>query len=291
MPDPRPAHVGLIKELRTIVRGWRAAGEGVALVPTMGALHDGHIGLVRLAKARAQRVVTSVFVNPAQFAPHEDFDRYPRTLADDLDKLTGSGCDLVWAPAVSEMYPDGFATRVVPAGAADGLETDFRPHFFAGVATVCAKLFIQVAPDYAIFGEKDYQQLAVMRQLVRDLDLPMEIVGAPTIREADGLAMSSRNRYLSAKERQTAPSIYRALRVLAQSIAAERDGLTADRVEHQCQQALQMLIGVGFTKVDYIAVRDAETLAPFEPGSRRPLRALAAAWLGKTRLIDNVAVG
>ena len=289
MPDAPVPHVTTIAELRATVRGWRAAGEGVALLPTMGALHDGHLGLVRLAQSHARRVVVSIFVNPAQFAPHEDFDRYPRTLQADLDKLVTVGCDLVWAPDMAQMYPDGFATRIVPAGAADGLETEFRPHFFGGVATVCTKLFTQVAPDVAIFGEKDYQQLAVIRQTVRDLDLPLSIVGAPTIREADGLAMSSRNRYLSETERQVAPAMFRALKAAARNIAAEGDGLTREQAEYICNEAVRMLIAVGFAKVDYVAVRDAETLAPVQRANR-VLRLLAAAWLGKTRLIDNIAV-
>jgi pantoate--beta-alanine ligase len=177
--------------LRSEVRAWREAGDGVALVPTMGALHRGHLELVRLANAHCRRVVVSIFVNPAQFAPHEDFERYPRDEAGDLAKLKDVGCDLVWAPDRAEMYPLDFATRVVPGGAAEGLESDFRPQFFTGVATVCCKLFTQVAPDIAVFGEKDYQQLCVVRQMVRDLDLPLKIVGAETVREADGLAMSS----------------------------------------------------------------------------------------------------
>ena len=194
-----------VSALRAQVRCLAQAGETVALVPTMGALHAGHLELVRLAKARCSRAVVSIFVNPAQFAPHEDFDRYPRDEAGDLAKLAGVGCDLVWSPDRGEMYPEGFATRITPAGAAEGLESDFRPHFFGGVATVCCKLFTQVAPDVAVFGEKDYQQLAVVRQMVRDLDLPLEIVGLPTVREADGLAMSSRNAYLSPEQRRIAP--------------------------------------------------------------------------------------
>src|SRR5262245_35103205 len=181
--------------LRSQMRAWRAAGDAIALVPTMGALHQGHLELVRLAKARCRRVVVSIFVNPAQFAPHEDFERYPRDEAGDLGKLAEVGCDLVWAPDRSEMYPEGFATRVVPGGGAEGLESESRPHFFAGVATVCCKLFTQVAPDVGVFGEKDYQQLIVVRQTVRDLDLPLTIIALPTVREADGLALSSRNAY------------------------------------------------------------------------------------------------
>jgi pantoate--beta-alanine ligase len=268
--------------LRAQVSAWRAAGGSVALVPTMGALHRGHLELVRLAKARCQRAIVSIFVNPAQFAPHEDFDRYPRDEAGDLAKLATVGCDLVWAPDKARMYPEGFATRIVPDGAAVGLESEFRPHFFAGVATVCCKLFTQVGPDVAVFGEKDYQQLAVVRQLVRDLNLPLDIVGLPTVREPDGLALSSRNAYLSAEERQAAPLIHRVISDLARA-AAEPDKLTGAVAEGKAA-----LAAAGF-KVDYLEVRDAETLQPAGPGARRPLRVLAAAWLGRTRLIDNVA--
>ncbi|HEX5999970.1 MAG TPA: pantoate--beta-alanine ligase [Hyphomicrobiaceae bacterium] len=269
--------------LRSQVRDWRAAAETVALVPTMGALHRGHLDLVRLAKARCQRAVVSIFVNPTQFAPNEDFDRYPRDETGDLAKLAAAGCDLVWAPDRSEMYPEGFATRIVPAGAAEGLESDYRPHFFGGVATVCCKLFTQVGPDIAVFGEKDYQQLAVVRQMVRDLNLPLEIVGLPTVREPDGLALSSRNAYLAPAEREVAPRLHRVIADVAR-IAAERRDLAAALAEGR--SALEQ---AGF-KVDYLEVRDAETLQAATPGAGRPLRVLVAAWLGKTRLIDNVAV-
>ena len=192
-----------LRQLRAQVAAWRAAGETIALVPTMGALHEGHLALVRLGRQRCRRVVVSIFVNPTQFAPHEDFERYPRDEAGDLAKLAGVGCDAAWMPDRGLMYPDGFATRIVPEGAAAGLESDTRPHFFGGVATVCCKLFGQVAPDVAVFGEKDYQQLCVIRQTVRDLDLPLEIVGAPTVRDADGLALSSRNAYLTPAPHRT----------------------------------------------------------------------------------------
>ena len=272
-----------VSDLRRRVAAWRAAGESVALVPTMGALHEGHLSLVRLGRSRARRTVTSIFVNPTQFAPTEDFDTYPRTFDDDLAKLATVGCDLVWAPTAKEMYPDGFATRVVPAGAAEGLETDFRPHFFGGVATVCCKLFTQTGADFACFGEKDYQQLCVIRQMVRDLDLPLEILPGPTVREPDGLAMSSRNRYLSADERARAVVIYEMLQAVAE---AARTGHEAAAIA----DGTAKLTAAGFGKIDYIAVRDAETLKAWDRASGRPGRVLAAAWLGETRLIDNVAI-
>lgn len=285
MADDLVPFVSTLPELRPIVRSWRKAGERVALVPTMGALHDGHVALVKLAREHVDRVVVSVFVNPAQFAPHEDYDRYPRTFDADRELLARQACDLVWAPEVAVMYPEGFATRIVPQGAAEGLETDFRPHFFGGVATVCCKLFLQVEPDFAIFGEKDYQQLCVIRQIVRDLNLPLQIIGAPTEREADGLAMSSRNRYLSAEERQIAPAINREITAVAAAVRGGTDPQEA------CAAAARNLQASGFGKIDYVAVRDAMTLRPPDPEyPTSPLRVLAAAWLGRTRLIDNVGV-
>jgi pantoate--beta-alanine ligase len=280
-----PDVVTTVAELRQRVAAWRRAGEGVGLVPTMGALHDGHLSLVRAAKARVRRVVTSIFVNPAQFAPNEDFDKYPRTFDTDCAKLADVEGDLVWAPGVKEMYPEGFSTRIVPDGAAEGLETAFRPHFFSGVATVCCKLFTQVGANVAAFGEKDYQQLCVIRQMVRDLNLPLEIIGVPTIREPDGLAMSSRNRYLGADDRQRAVSLYRVIVSVAQGVAQGED------VADACRRATADLHTAGFGKIDYIEVRDAETLKPVPANAGRPLRVLAAAWLGNTRLIDNVPVG
>jgi len=273
-----------VKELRAIVDRWRRAGETVALVPTMGALHAGHIALVAKARSLAGRSVASIFVNPAQFAPHEDFGRYPRTFDADCAKLAAAGCDLVWHPGPGEMYPEGFATRIVPAGAAEGLESDFRPHFFGGVATVCCKLFTQVAPDYAVFGEKDYQQLQVVKQMVRDLDLPLEIVGLPTIREADGLAMSSRNAYLNADQRKSAASMHAAISEVARSVAKGGDIAAATT------KARQHMLYEGFERVDYVEVRDAVTLKHPDPRSGAPMRVLAAAWIGTTRLIDNMAV-
>ena len=286
------SYVSMIDALRAAVGGWRRGGSRIALVPTMGALHGGHLELVKLARRHADKVVVSIFVNPAQFAPHEDLDRYPRTFEADLAALGSVACDLVWAPTVGEMYPAGHATRVVPAGAAEGLETDFRPHFFSGVATVCTKLFTQVAPDVAVFGEKDYQQLAVMRQIVRDLDLPLEIVGAPTVREPDGLAMSSRNRYLDENQRKTASTLYRELSWLADALRAERANMSEARAEELCSEASAHLVAAGFGKIDYVAVRDAASLRKIggTTAPAGPLRILAAAWLGKTRLIDNIGV-
>ncbi|MFT5511140.1 MAG: pantoate--beta-alanine ligase [Hyphomicrobiaceae bacterium] len=273
------------KELRSIVAAWRRDGHGVALVPTMGALHAGHLSLAQEALKRSSRVIMSIFVNPTQFSADEDLDSYPRTFEDDVDKFASAGGHLIWAPTPSEMYPEGFATRIVPEGAANGLETDVRPHFFGGVATVCCKLFTQTLPDFAMFGEKDYQQLSVMRQMVRDLDLPLEIVGCPTVREADGLAMSSRNAYLSNDERKAAVAIYTAITDVAQQIELGAD------IDGASQSARQALQAAGFGQIDYVAVRDAESLEAVTSVTDRPLRVLAAAWLGKTRLIDNVAAG
>ncbi len=277
-----PPIVKTVAALKSAIIDLRAGGKTIALVPTMGALHAGHLDLVRLAKSSADHVVVSIFVNPAQFAPHEDFDRYPRTLDTDGAALATEPASLIYAPTAAEMYPAGFATHIAVEGAARGLETDFRPHFFGGVATVCCKLFTQVAPDVAIFGEKDYQQLCVLKQMVRDLDLPLTIVGAPTRREADGLALSSRNAYLSADERRIAPALHRALRTCAAAIH------TGTPVEAATITASRSLLSAGFAKVDYVAARHAETLEPPTPGA--PLRLLAACWLGKTRLIDNIPV-
>ncbi|MBI1650037.1 pantoate--beta-alanine ligase [Hyphomicrobium sulfonivorans] len=300
-----------IPELRETVRDWRRQGLSVALVPTMGALHAGHISLVRRAAELADRTIVSIFVNPTQFAPNEDLARYPRTEAADLALLGPERCDLVWTPQPADMYPEGFATRVLPAGAAAGLESDFRPHFFGGVATVCSKLFGATTPDIAIFGEKDYQQLCVIRQLVRDLNIPIEIVGAETAREPDDLALSSRNVYLSTEERTIAPALARVLRdtalkaqALLQNTAAARPAPKAvpmfpepgqpapihqlPALERLCEAASEQLRQAGFAKVDYVAVREADTLRPVNALGARPLRVLGAAWLGTTRLIDNV---
>lgn len=281
MNPPRIART--IKSLRSTIAAWRRRGESVALVPTMGALHAGHISLVRLARRRADRTVVSIFVNPAQFAPHEDLDRYPRTWQADLAKLTAEKADLVFAPTVREVYPAGFATKIVPAGPALGLESDFRPHFFAGVATVVAKLLIEVAPDFATFGEKDYQQLQVVKRLVTDLDLPVKILSAPTVREADGLALSSRNAYLRPRERAAAPALHRALREAA---AAIRKGAPIGPTLRRGRATIK---AAGF-RLDYLEARHAETLAPIKSRKEGPVRLLVAARIGKTRLIDNLGV-
>jgi pantoate--beta-alanine ligase len=286
LADKSVPYVRTIPELRAITAKWRAAGETAALVPTMGALHEGHLSLARHGRSVCDHVITSIFVNPTQFAAGEDLDTYPRTFESDLAKLADLGCDLVWAPTPDVVYQEGFATYVVPAGAAEGLETDFRPHFFRGVATVCCKLFTQTQADVAVFGEKDYQQLCVIQQMVRDLDLPIRIDGRPTVREADGLAMSSRNAYLSADERKTAVTIHHALREVATIVRTGGD------VEAACKTQSDLLIAAGFKSVDYLTVRDATTLKLAEPGTKpEDLRVLAAAWLGKTRLIDNVGCG
>ena len=272
-----------VDDLRSAVAAWRREGLRVGMVPTMGALHSGHLELVRAARERADRIIVTIFVNPTQFAPTEDFGSYPRTEASDVAKLAELGVEAVFAPNANEMYPAGYATTVSLAGPAIGLETDFRPHFFAGVATVVSKLLIAGFPDVALFGEKDYQQLMVVRQMVRDLRLPTEIIGLPTIREADGLALSSRNAYLSAEERQTATTISRAMRQAADAIRAGGD------VEAALAEGRETLKAAGF-RVDYLVLRNAETLAEIVDLASEPRRMLAAAWLGKTRLIDNIAV-
>ena len=254
---------------------------GIGMVPTMGALHDGHLSLVQEARRRAGTVVVSIFVNPTQFAPTEDFGAYPRTLEQDLAKL-GTLADIVFTPTANEIYPEGFATTISVGGPALGLESDFRPHFFAGVATVVAKLLIAATPDIAVFGEKDYQQLLVVKQLVRDLALPVTIIGAPTLREPDGLAMSSRNAYLSVEERQVAGRLNVILEdAAAQARLGDLRGAEA--------RAIEALWEAGFNHVDYVAIRDAQTLDHIA-ALERPARILAAVKIGKTRLIDNMAI-
>jgi pantoate--beta-alanine ligase len=279
----KPRLVRTVAALRRATSAWRAEGLAAAVVPTMGALHDGHLALVREGLRRADRVVTTIFVNPRQFAATEDLGRYPRDEAGDLRKLGGTGTHLVFAPPPEEIYGEGFATTVSLAGPAKaGLEDRFRPHFFDGVATIVAKLFIATGADFAMFGEKDYQQLQVVTQMARDLGLAVRVIGVPTIREPDGLAMSSRNRYLSKAERQQASAIYRSLTYAAGKI---RSGASPSAAARSAQRALMTQ---GF-KVDYVTVRNAATLAvPRQPGE--PLRLLAAAWLNRTRLIDNIAV-
>ena len=273
-----------LKTLRRIVTSFRAAGETIALVPTMGALHAGHLALVHLAQRRADRVVVSIFVNPTQFAPHEDLASYPRTWDTDLAALSRLGIDVVWAPPVEVMYPAGFATRIAPEGPAlAGLEDRFRPHFFGGVTTVVAKLFLQCLPDFAVFGEKDYQQLKVVTQMVADLAMPLRILPGRTVREKDGLAMSSRNAYLTPEQRAAAPMLYRVLRECAAEIRHGRPLIGVLR------RGSGVIAGAGFA-VDYLEARHAETLKPLRSLQDGPIRLLVAAKLGTTRLIDNVAV-
>lgn len=281
-PSPLP-RVRDLSALRAAVSGFRYKGLRIGFVPTMGALHDGHLALVRHAKTLSDVVVVSVFVNPKQFAPHEDFDRYPRTEDKDAQLLESVGADLLYLPSVDLMYPAVFASSVHVEGPARELEGTFRPQFFDGVATVVMKLFNQVQPDVAIFGEKDYQQLQVVKTFVRDLDMPVNVVGMPTVREADGLALSSRNAYLSSEERQTAARLIVELNAVAEAV---RSG--GDR-EKALNTAKANLLAAGFGPVDYVELRDADTLTMADAQSPN-LRLLAAAWLGKTRLIDNIAV-
>ena len=274
--------VTTVAALRAAVTDLRGANQTIGFVPTMGALHEGHLALVRHAKSLADKVVVSIFVNPLQFGPSEDLDRYPRNEAGDIALLQGVGCDLVFLPTVDVLYPQGFVSRIDMAGPALGLETDFRPQFFSGVATVVMKLFNQVLPDVAVFGEKDFQQLAVIKAMVRDFDLGTQVVPFPTLREPDGLALSSRNAYLSVEERAIAPHLYRALQLVRTAIQSGEPTDTA------LADAQANLLLAGFRQVDYIALRDAETLGKAIAG--RPHRLLAALWLGKTRLIDNIAI-
>lgn len=277
-----PQTVETIADLRATVAAWRQEGLRVGLVPTMGALHTGHISLTKLALQRADRCIASIFVNPTQFAPTEDLDKYPRQLAADLDSLAHAGVHVAFTPSGAEMYPEGFATRISVGGPSAGLETDFRPHFFEGVATVVAKLLLQAAPDCAVFGEKDYQQLCVVRQLCRDLDIPVEIIGAPTVRDEQGLAMSSRNAYLSPAEIGIARQLNKVLRRAAEALRS--GALAADTLA----TARQGMLDAGFDAVDYVEARESLTLAPWKRD--RAGRILAAARLGNTRLIDNLEV-
>jgi pantoate--beta-alanine ligase len=273
-----------IPALRRALDGLRVRKATIALVPTMGALHDGHVSLVRLAKQRARKVVVSIFVNPTQFAPTEDYGSYPRTWKDDIAKLTAEGVDLVWNPDVKIMYPDGFASRILTEGPATAdLEDRFRPHFFGGVATVVGKLFTQCRPDVAIFGEKDFQQLRVVARMATDLDLGVKVIGSKTVRERDGLAMSSRNVYLSPEQRRVAPVLFKAMKETARRLRA------GDGVKIAQADAVEAIASAGFA-VDYFETRHAETLAPVTSIKDGPLRILVAAKIGTTRLIDNIAV-
>jgi pantoate--beta-alanine ligase len=273
-----------IASMRRKVGQWRAAGEKIALVPTMGALHAGHISLVEASRAHASRCIVSIFVNPTQFAPNEDFSAYPRTFGADRAKLEAAGAAGCFAPMAPEMYPAGFATQVLPGGPAlAGLEDRFRPDHFAGVALVVAKLLNQAQADCAFFGEKDFQQLAMIRRMAADLDIATQIFGVPTLREADGLALSSRNVYLSEEERATAPLLAKALKKAATQILAGKKPAEA------AAQAAEKIAAAGFV-VDYVEARHAGTLAPIGSMQEGPIRLLLAAKLGKTRLIDNLAV-
>jgi pantoate--beta-alanine ligase len=273
-----------LDELRATVSAWRAEGLRVGLVPTMGALHEGHMSLVRLALTKADRVVTTIFVNPTQFGPEEDFEAYPREEAADAAKLAEAGAHLLYTPDVASMYPADFSTTVTVDGVSRGLCGDRRPGHFQGVATVVTKLFMRVLPDVAVFGEKDYQQLLVLKRLARDLDMPVTVIGAPIIREADGLAMSSRNAYLTAEERLQAPALNRTLRRVAADILGGAD--VADCLAWGAGEIER----AGFSKVDYLELRDAKTLEPLSEAPEGPARLIAAAFLGKARLLDNIEV-
>ena len=278
-----PRVLNSVAGLRRAVSAWRADGLQVALVPTMGALHEGHMALVQAARAHGGRTVVSIFVNPTQFAPDEDFALYPRRSADDLVKLAEAGVEAAFMPPADAIYPPGFATTVHVDGVTAGLESATRPHFFDGVATVVTKLLLQCLPDVALFGEKDYQQLATVRRLVADLDVPCRIEAVPTVRATDGLALSSRNAYLTTEERRIAPVLFR---VLSEMAAALTQGAPA---EGEIARGGTELRAAGFARIDYLAVCDAETLEPVAR-AEAPARVLAAVWLGETRLIDNVAV-
>ena len=271
-------------KLRSHVRAWKQDGQRVALVPTMGALHEGHLSLMRRARERADRVVASLFVNPTQFAPGEDLNRYPRREAEDRALLAEAGCDLLFMPSPEAVYPQGFSTSIAVHGVSDDLEGRFRPEMFGGVATVVAKLLIAGEPDVAVFGEKDYQQLLVIRRLVRDLDLPVEIVAGSTVREDDGLAMSSRNAYLDPQQRMIAGRLNLAL---ADAARRAKKGEPVATIE---ADTTAELLETGFEAVDYVAIRRADDLQPFGAAVDADARVLAAVRIGGTRLIDNLAV-
>ena len=258
-------------------------GGSLALVPTMGALHAGHLALVAEAQRRADRIAATIFVNPTQFNDQEDLARYPRQEADDARKLEHAGCDVLWAPAVEDIYPDGFSTSVHVSGVSDRWEGEHRPGHFDGVATVVAKLLIATRPNVAVFGEKDFQQLAVIRRMAADLNIAVEIVGVPTVREADGLALSSRNAHLSADERERAIALPKALEQARDAIRAGAD------VGKTLEDGANLLRSAGFSRIDYFALADAATLEPLDR-AQGEMRLIAAAVIGKTRLIDNVGV-
>ena len=280
-----PRAVETVAALRAGVARWRAAGASpVGVVPTMGYLHDGHMALVAASRASCARTVVTIFVNPAQFGPGEDLATYPRDLGGDLAKLAAAGVDAVFTPATGEMYPPGFATTVSVAGLADGLCGAARPGHFAGVATVVCKLFLQCGADRAFFGEKDYQQLKVVARMARDLDIPTEVVAVPTVREADGLAVSSRNVRLTEAQRAVAPRLARALAAFAAAVAQGADAAA------EAARGRAALAAAGFDRVDYLECRDAETLTPVARAGGAPARVFAAARLGEVRLIDNLPV-
>ena len=273
-----------VKALRARVDAWRSSGQSVGFVPTMGALHDGHLSLVRMAARLSDRTVASIFVNPTQFAPHEDFSSYPRNEAQDLEKLQSAGCHLAYTPPPEQMYPPGFQTSIKVEAVSQGLCGESRPHFFGGVATVVCKLLNQVRPTVAVFGEKDFQQLLVIKRMVRDLDMPVEIVGAPIVREADGLAMSSRNAYLSTDERATAGKLNKIISSMADRLS---EGADASDVLNDGRMALE---SAGVSRVDYLEIRSETDLTPVLYGPidpAIPARVFIAAIVGKTRLIDN----
>lgn len=272
-----------VADLRAQIADWRRQGKTVALVPTMGSLHEGHLSLVKTAQHNADKVCVSLFVNPKQFGPNEDFDVYPRDEGADVSQLEAVGTDLLYAPNVSEIYPDGHTTQLTVGPLANILEGEHRPGFFTGVATVVSKLLLQALPDIALFGEKDYQQLQVIKKVVKDMDIPVSILGGVTVREPDGLALSSRNAYLSEEERAIASTLHQSLQTIAGAVRNKQN------IEHCVSSAIAGLIKSGFKSVDYLAVRDAATLEPAKDRSQ-PIRVLVAATLGNTRLIDNIAV-
>ncbi|MEO1242386.1 MAG: pantoate--beta-alanine ligase [Pseudomonadota bacterium] len=271
-------------ELRKTLQGMRDAGDRIGAVPTMGALHDGHLSLVNKAKAIGARTVATIFVNPLQFGPNEDFADYPRTMDRDLELLEAQGCDVVFTPVGTGLVPPDFSTKISVAGVGEDHCANSRPQFFDGVATIVTKLLIILSPDFAVFGEKDYQQLMVITRLVRDLDLDVEIIGSPTVRENDGLALSSRNQYLSFEERSIAPKLYETLNLSAEKVASTGAVWTDIR-----DWATSRLLNAGFSSVDYVNLVDAQSLSHIAVADR-PARLLAAAWIGKTRLIDNIPI-